>query len=68
MLLWYCLFHYSITAYTQFPVLLVVPLHHVTFQGHEEVVSDEAKSELRGGWGRTSQLYFYSYSQHQMYR
>ena len=39
MLLWYCLFHYSITAYTQFPVLLVVPLRYVTIQGHEQVCS-----------------------------
>ena len=49
VLLWYSLFHYSITAYTQFPVLLVVPLHHVTYQGHEQFVCSLKRPSLNCG-------------------
>jgi len=45
VLLWYCLFHYSVTAYTQFSVL-VVRLHHVTFQDHEQVVCSVMRPSL----------------------
>ena len=46
MLLWCSLFHYSVTAYTQFLVLLVVALHLMTFQGHGQVVCSLMRPSL----------------------